>query len=418
MNDYEKSQSSKILAVYGIDSNEISKSKGFEIGQVDKSGKHVKTAEGWKPIKTHSHLLNKQPEPAQTQPEKIPVVESNLKNQIRKFFHFDNPPVDQILTAVQPKLDYLISLHEEAAKANDQKFDDRDREYLELAYVASLIGAVGSYIKPTDVLENMHLNSSVKGFEIYSNVDREGIKYRFETEAISAGGYNIQQFHYRYITKTNLPAIFNKPLKQVEARIKYLNEADKLEKKIQEQKDVIKRYEATIEKLKLITKEGIKKQIEDDEIGRYGHILTWNNLHNDSYAKKNYTADQWNQKNEDHINERYEQEQRSIKSHQSYIKDCQKKITKYEQQLKEHLESKEKFENPQEGDIRIERGKNPYIDPNIYIKKFIDGNWKQIRRTNTKTVRAYGFNPMKNDDVLKYHEIKEKEPKDGTIPNS
>lgn len=36
------------------------KAKAFQIGQVDKSGKNVKTADGWKPIKTHSHLIDKQ----------------------------------------------------------------------------------------------------------------------------------------------------------------------------------------------------------------------------------------------------------------------------------------------------------------------------------------------------------------------
>jgi len=35
------------------------KAKAFQIGMVDKSGKNVKTADGWKPIRTHSHLIDK-----------------------------------------------------------------------------------------------------------------------------------------------------------------------------------------------------------------------------------------------------------------------------------------------------------------------------------------------------------------------
>ena len=35
------------------------------------------------------------------------------------------------------------------------------------------------------------------------------LKHKFETEAISAGGYNIQCFHYRYIVSTDLELVNN-----------------------------------------------------------------------------------------------------------------------------------------------------------------------------------------------------------------
>ena len=42
------------------------------------------------------------------------------------------------------------------------------------------------------------------GFETRSVLtDKEGKKHNIYTRAISAGGYNIQEFHYRYITKVS-----------------------------------------------------------------------------------------------------------------------------------------------------------------------------------------------------------------------
>lgn len=64
MNEFQKSQSAKILASYGKDlTNDIlEKGKKAELGTVTNYSGHdyVKTAEGWKPVKTHGHLVGKQ----------------------------------------------------------------------------------------------------------------------------------------------------------------------------------------------------------------------------------------------------------------------------------------------------------------------------------------------------------------------
>lgn len=57
MNEFQKAQSAKILSVYGLNSDELEKAKAFQLGQLDKSGRNVKTTDGWKPITTHGHLV-------------------------------------------------------------------------------------------------------------------------------------------------------------------------------------------------------------------------------------------------------------------------------------------------------------------------------------------------------------------------
>jgi hypothetical protein len=43
------------------------------------------------------------------------------------------------------------------------------------------------------------------GEDSNGKVKRDGRTYKFDTELIGAGGYNIQEYHYRYIIKTDLP---------------------------------------------------------------------------------------------------------------------------------------------------------------------------------------------------------------------
>lgn len=60
MNELFKANAAKILACYSNADDIFEKGKAFAIGQKDKSGKNVKTADGWKPVKTHGHLASEE----------------------------------------------------------------------------------------------------------------------------------------------------------------------------------------------------------------------------------------------------------------------------------------------------------------------------------------------------------------------
>lgn len=51
MNSFEKQQAAKILNCYNTDSDIEKGRKATPIGQLDKSGKNIKTANGWEPVK-------------------------------------------------------------------------------------------------------------------------------------------------------------------------------------------------------------------------------------------------------------------------------------------------------------------------------------------------------------------------------
>lgn len=74
-NQYQKKQSANILKSFGYD---IEKARGTTtpIGQLDKAGRYIKTAEGWKPVKTHGHLATKK--------EDEKPVKSEAKTDVKK----------------------------------------------------------------------------------------------------------------------------------------------------------------------------------------------------------------------------------------------------------------------------------------------------------------------------------------------
>lgn len=92
---------------------------------------------------------------------------------------------------------------------------ERDIYFWKLGLKYKLFNSLANYIQETDVITEIKLTKSVKGLEINCNVTRDGVTYEFNTRAIEAGGYDIQCFHYRYITKTSLPKTEDKTISKI-----------------------------------------------------------------------------------------------------------------------------------------------------------------------------------------------------------
>ena len=92
---------------------------------------------------------------------------------------------------------------------------ERDIYFWKLGLKFKLFNSLANYIQETDVITEIKLTKSVKGLEINCNVTRDGVTYEFNTRAIEAGGYDIQCFHYRYITKTSLPKTEDKTISKI-----------------------------------------------------------------------------------------------------------------------------------------------------------------------------------------------------------
>ena len=92
---------------------------------------------------------------------------------------------------------------------------ERDIYFWKLGLKYKLFNSLANYIQETDLISEIKLTKSVKGLEINCNVTRDGVTYEFNTRAIEAGGYDIQCFHYRYITKTSLPKTEDKTISKI-----------------------------------------------------------------------------------------------------------------------------------------------------------------------------------------------------------
>ena len=103
---------------------------------------------------------------------------------------------------------------------------------IRLSLVIDLMKALQNYILPTDTLEQMNWYEGAKGIEIHARINRNEETHYFMTEAITAGGYNIQRFHYRYITKTKMPRVMSDLAKEYVEEQKKMNKIERLENEL------------------------------------------------------------------------------------------------------------------------------------------------------------------------------------------
>ena len=120
---------------------------------------------------------------------------------------------------------------------------------IRLSLVIDLMKALQNYILPTDKLVGLNWYGGPKGIEISAGIEREGVRYHFLTEAITAGGYNIQRFHYRYIVKSKMPRVMSDLATEYQNEYKKLSKIEKLEKEIENLQNQINEYQNRIDYL-------------------------------------------------------------------------------------------------------------------------------------------------------------------------
>ena len=105
-------------------------------------------------------------------------------------------------------------------------------EMIRLSLVIDLMKALQNYILPTDNLISFNWYGGPKGIEISAQIERNGEIHTFMTEAITAGGYNIQRFHYRYIVKSKMPRVYGDLASEYVAEQKKMKTIERLEKEL------------------------------------------------------------------------------------------------------------------------------------------------------------------------------------------
>jgi hypothetical protein len=209
----------------------------------------------------------------------------------------------------------------------------RIEEMIRLSLVIDLMKALQNYILPTDELEQMNWYEGVKGIEIHARINRSGETHHFMTEAITAGGYNIQRFHYRYITKTKMPRVMSDLAREYVEKQKRLNTVERLEKEIETHQNLINTAQVRIDHLTPMSKEELIVEMGNHPIlsWRVKNDYKWENVDKNYYEG---TKEEWEMEQQQLIERGVvEMLNWDVKWPKQRIKDSQKKIVKLQAKI-------------------------------------------------------------------------------------
>jgi len=206
-----------------------------------------------------------------------------------------NPLVDKVLEALESTIVDMVNKTEKFYTEKGLNFTAFDRELTRLTVIYDLLRSIEAYTLPTDTLISINPRTSGKGnIEIYGKLQRGEDTYTFETEAIIAGGYNIQRAHYRYITKTNLPKTGrSEKATEYSDRIKKMSKLEKLNQEIRTWEERMKKNEEHIAWAQSLTDDEVLKRYRDGENSSRTKIKddpTWEEIVKNG-ADKNYDYD-------------------------------------------------------------------------------------------------------------------------------
>ncbi len=170
-------------------------------------------------------------------------LESKSK-YVKYFYATENPSIDLLLKKTQPLINELIVKQKALyLKHFEKPMSNWEVEMYEIGLIFKMVNALNQYLKSTDLITNFTLTRQQGKFEIQATVKRDDKPYSFYTELIPAGGHNIQEFHYRYITKTDLPSSSeNNAVENLKAKISTIKKINTIDGDSDRIKNNIKRY--------------------------------------------------------------------------------------------------------------------------------------------------------------------------------
>lgn len=208
---------------------------------------------------------------------------------------------ETLIEKAQPLSDLIIKNTREDFIKKGQPFTQRDEDYIRLLINWKYNASIHNYILPTDKLEDVQTNFSAGHITCEILIIRNGEKIKVRTEVIGAGGYNIQEYHHRYITNT-FPKTgkVNGPTELVKTLKKRVNAFNRIETEEKYLENFIKRVETA--KLNLLQLNEMSKDeiIDADESKKFIHE-TLETLSVGSYLREICQEDpneliKWNEK--------------------------------------------------------------------------------------------------------------------------
>jgi hypothetical protein len=216
-------------------------------------------------------------------------VDNNISNDI----------LEQLETTIQDMVDKIVTYEQE--QIYKRELSDYDKEMIRINLIYDMLKSLETYTKPDDKLLFIKASWSKKSnIKINGTIERDGVEYEIETEAIYAGGHNIQTLHYRYITKTNLPRTGNSFIQDVyKEKKKRLTKIEKLNADVKYLQNVIKREENNYSEGMAASDDDIL--MKNDYYWNNNRLLTWEEIVRRGADKNfNYDKEEWLKSQEDY----------------------------------------------------------------------------------------------------------------------
>jgi hypothetical protein len=220
--------------------------------------------------------------------------------------------IGEVLTILEPRVEKLMNTYQTNYQLKFKKSPSKfDLECTEAYLVFDIIKSFGKYTKEGDTIVEIKSSTSIKGnLEINGVIKRDNVDYNFRTEAIYAGGHNIQRLHYRYLTKTKLPQSISPIVKEFNERIKKMNKVQRLEEDLKRVESVKTKMLAGIEKYSKMNDDEL---LEESKKGPYYYEFpTWEIIC-ERGADKNY--DYSEEKYINHVKESKQKDLETFKKH-------------------------------------------------------------------------------------------------------
>lgn len=244
-----------------------------------------------------------------------------------------NQVVNAVLAQLNDRIEQMVARiveveNKKIAERNGRLLSEYAIDSIRISLVYDLVKSIEKYTMVSDSLKSIQ-NAFVGGsIEIYATIIRDGIEYSFVTNVIEAGGYNVQCFHYRYITKTNLPKTGNSELTDsIKNEIKRFSKIDRIEKEIKTLNKYILDYTNSIDEYSSLTDEQLRKQSP-------WFTLTWEEVvknGSDKYHKDGENG--FNKMREESIQRNIDNNREHIQYLKRCIKNCEATIRKQESKI-------------------------------------------------------------------------------------
>jgi len=205
--------------------------------------------------------------------------------------------IQTILDQIEPTIQEMVNEVEVWFIKNFKTpFSDFDKEMTRLHVIADMVKSIEAYTEPTDQLISISPSRSRKGsIEIVAQIQRDGTAYRMSTEAIVAGGYNIQRAHYRYLTNTNLPKTGNSEATKAYAlEIKRMSKAEKINREIMALERDIERAKAKVAENSPKSDADIAQILKDEGHYSYNNPSWEQIIKNDAAKNFNNSEEEYN----------------------------------------------------------------------------------------------------------------------------